>query len=276
MVDIFFRTLTNKKTFYMKLELNYKFWILFLLVITSCASPKDIVYFQDGSNYASKEIAQSFNVKIQEDDLLAITVNNKNPELALPFNLPTIAYQAGKGEQLTTAQQMQGYLVDSEGNIDFPVLGTIHVEGMTRLELTRLVKKRLIEGDYMKDPVVSVKLLNYKVSVMGEVNKPGSFEIKSDRITILEALSLAGDLSIYGKRNNVMVIREENGVRNVVHLNLKSGEIFDSPYFYLQQNDVVYVAPNKSRVGQSTYNSNLPLLVSSLSILTTVVLFFFK
>ncbi|MEG0693138.1 MAG: polysaccharide biosynthesis/export family protein [Oscillospiraceae bacterium] len=260
----------------MKLKLNNKYWILFLLVMTSCASPKDIVYFQDSKNYASKEIEQSFNVKIQVDDLLAITVNNKNPELALPFNLPTIAYQAGKGEQLTTAQQMQGYLVDSEGNIDFPILGVIHVEGMTRLALTKLVKNRLIEGDYMKDPVVSVKLLNYKISVMGEVNKPGSFDINSDRITVLEALSLAGDLSIYGKRDKVMVIREENGVRNVVNLNLKSGEIFNSPYFYLQQNDVVYVEPNKSRVGQSTYNSNLPLLVSSLSILTTVILFFFK
>lgn len=258
------------------MKLNNKYWILFLLVMTSCASPKDIVYFQDSKNYASKKIEQSFNVKIQVDDLLAITVNNKNPELALPFNLPTIAYQAGKGDQLTTAQQMQGYLVDSEGNIDFPILGVIHVEGMTRLALTKLVKNRLIEGDYMKDPVVSVKLLNYKISVMGEVNKPGSFDINSDRITVLEALSLAGDLSIYGKRDKVMVIREENGVRNVVNLNLKSGEIFNSPYFYLQQNDVVYVEPNKSRVGQSTYNSNLPLLVSSLSILTTVILFFFK
>ena len=260
----------------MRVGLKYAYGILLLLVIASCASPKDIVYFQDSKNYASKEIEQSFKVKMQVDDLLAITVNNKNPELTLPFNLPTVAYQAGSGAQLSGVQQLQGYLVDTEGNIDFPILGVIHVAGMTRMELTNLIKKRLIAGDYMKDPVVSVKLLNYKISVMGEVNNPGSFTINSDRITVLEALSLAGDLSIYGKRDRVMVIREENGVRQITQLNLKSAEVFNSPYYYLQQNDVVYVEPNNSKVGQSTYNSNLPLLVSSLSILTTVLLFFFK
>ena len=247
-----------------------------LLLISSCATRRDIVYFQDAEDYVPEKITQSFQVKIQTDDLLSITVNSKNPELALPFNLPTIAYQAGKADQLTSAQQMQAYQVNADGAIDFPILGTIHVLGLTRMELTDLVKKKLIDGGYMDDPVVSVKLLNYKVSVLGEVTKPGTIDINSDRITVLEAISKAGDLTIYGKRGTVLVIREENGVREVAKLNLKSVELFKSPYFYLQQNDVVYVEPNKSKIGQSTYNSNLPLLISSLSILTTIVLVFVK
>ena len=247
-----------------------------LLLISSCATRRDIVYFQDAEDYVPEKITQSFQVKIQTDDLLSITVNSKNPELALPFNLPTIAYQAGKADQLTSAQQMQAYQVNADGAIDFPILGTIHVLGLTRMELTDLVKKKLIDGGYMDDPVVSVKLLNYKVSVLGEVTKPGTIDVNSDRITVLEAISKAGDMTIYGKRGTVLVIREENGVREVAKLNLKSVELFKSPYFYLQQNDVVYVEPNKSKIGQSTYNSNLPLLISSLSILTTIVLVFVK
>ena len=247
-----------------------------LLLISSCATRRDIVYFQDAADYVPEKITQSFQVKIQTDDLLSITVNSKNPELALPFNLPTIAYQAGKADQLSSSQQMQSYQVNADGVIDFPILGTIQVLGLTRMELTDLVKKKLIDGGYMDDPVVSVKLMNYKVSVLGEVTRPGMIDVNSDRITVLEAISKAGDLTIYGKRGTVLVIREENGVREVAKLNLKSVELFKSPYFYLQQNDVVYVEPNKSKIGQSTYNSNLPLLISSLSILTTIVLVFVK
>lgn len=250
--------------------------LIWIVLASSCATSKDIVYFQDGDRYPSTEISESYEIKIQKDDLLGITVNSKDPELALPFNLPTIAYQAGKGEQLTTAQQLQGYLVDSEGNIDFPLLGSLHVEGMTRLELTNLLKQKLIRGDFLADPVINIKLLNYKIAVMGEVTKPGTYPINSDRVSILDALSMAGDLTIYGKRGDIKVIREENGTRNIATVDLKSGDLFSSPYFYLQQNDVVYVSPNKSRVGQSTYNSNLPLLVSCLSVLISAILVFVK
>lgn len=247
-----------------------------IVLASSCATSKDIVYLQDTNVYPSSGIGQNYEIKIQKDDLLGITVNSKDPELALPFNLPTIAYQAGKGEQLTTAQQLQGYLVDSEGNIDFPLLGNLHVAGMTRLELTNLLKKRLTDGNYLSDPVVNVKLLNYKIAVMGEVTKPGTYPINSDRVSILDALSMAGDLTIYGKREDIKIIREENGIRTVAVVDLKSSDLFASPYFYLQQNDVVYVSPNKSRVGQSTYNSNLPLLVSCLSVLISAILVFVK
>lgn len=251
---------------------------IFLLALAGgCASSKDVVYLQDGGAGAQpSEIGQTYEVRLQKDDLLGIVVNSKDPELALPFNLPTVAYQAGKADQLTSAQQLQGYLVDSEGNIDFPLLGTLHVEGLTRLELTGLLKEKLIGGGYLPDPVVNVKLMNYKIAVLGEVGRPGTYTIGSDRVSLLDALSMAGDLTIYGRRSDVKIIREENGKRSVATIDLKSAGLFDSPYFYLQQNDVVYVSPNKSRAQQSSYNSNLPLLVSSLSILVSAILVFVK
>lgn len=242
----------------------------------SCASRKDIVYFQGKPGPESPGAVESYEIRIQKDDLLGITVNSKDPELALPFNMPLVAYQAGKGEQLNSTPQLQGYLVDTEGNIDFPLLGTLPVAGLTRLELTNLIKEQLHEKNYLVDPVVNVKLLNYKVAVMGEVTHPGTYSISSDRVSLLDALSMAGDLTIYGKRNNIKIIREENGVRKIAEVDLRDHSLFTSPYFYLQQNDVVYVSPNKSRVGQSSYNSNLPLLVSSLSILISAILVFVK
>jgi polysaccharide export outer membrane protein len=165
-----------------------------------------------------------------------------------------------------------GYLVDKEGNIDFPILGNLKVAGLTRMQLTSLIKNRLINEDLIKDPIITVQFLNFKVSVMGEVARPGSFTINSDRVTLLEALSMAGDLTIYGKRDRVAVIREANGKRTVLFHDLRSSDIFESPCYYLQQNDIVYVEPNKARAGQSEINQNnsVSVWLSAVSILASV------
>ena len=231
---------------------------------------------QDVVPLKQQEIEQKYEVIIHGDDLLAIMVNSRDPELALPFNMPMVSYQLGSN---TGGQQrVLGYLVDTNGNIDFPILGEIHVEGLTRMQLTELIKNKLIEGDLIKDPIVTVQFLNFKISVMGEVGRPGSFTISGDRITLLEALSMAGDLTIYGRRDRVAVIRENNGKRTILFHDLRSADIFDSPCYYLQQNDIVYVEPNKAKAGQSGINQNntVGVWVSVVSLLTTVAVLIFK
>ena len=226
---------------------------------------------QDVEPLKQQVIEQKYEVYIHNDDLLAIMVNSKNPELALPFNMPMISYQIGS--QSLPQQRVLGYLVDTNGEIDFPILGKMHVAGLTRLQLTELIKQRLTEEDLIKDPVVTVQFLNYKVSVMGEVNRPGSFNISGDRITLLEALSMAGDLTIYGRRDRVAVIRENDGQRTILYHDLRSSDVFNSPCYYLQQNDIVYVEPNNSKAGQSEINQNksVGVWLSAGSILVSIV-----
>ena len=259
----------------------FKKYVAYLVVcmavfFTACTSTKKIIYLQDVVPLKQQEIEQKYEVIIHGDDLLAIMVNSRDPELALPFNMPMVSYQLGSN---TGGQQrVLGYLVDTNGNIDFPILGEIHVEGLTRMQLTELIKNKLIEGDLIKDPIVTVQFLNFKISVMGEVGRPGSFTISGDRITLLEALSMAGDLTIYGRRDRVAVIRENNGKRTILFHDLRSADIFDSPCYYLQQNDIVYVEPNKAKAGQSGINQNntVGVWVSVVSLLTTVAVLIFK
>ncbi len=243
---------------------------------TACTSTKKILYLQDVVPLKQQEIEQKYEVIIHSDDLLAIMVNSRDPELALPFNMPMVTYQLGSNSG--GQQRVLGYLVDTNGDIDFPILGKIHVEGLTRMQLTELVKNKLIEGDLIKDPIVTVQFLNFKVSVMGEVSRPGSFTISGDRITLLEALSMAGDLTIYGRRDRVAVIRENNGKRTILFHDLRSAEMFNSPCYYLQQNDIVYVEPNKAKSGQSGINQNntIGVWVSVISLLTTIAVLIFK
>lgn len=246
-------------------------WLaLMFLMLVSCKSRKDVVYLQDVVPLKQQEIEQRFEVYIHEDDLLAIMVNSKDPELALPFNMPMVSYQIGYNS--SAQQKVLGYLVDVNGDIDFPILGKLHVAGLTRLELRELIKNKLIEGDLIKDPVVTVQFLNFKVSVMGEVARPGSFNIQGDRITLLEALSMAGDLTIYGRRDRVAVIREKDGQRTILFHDLRSADVFTSPCYYLQQNDIVYVEPNKAKSEQSGINQNnsVSVWLSAVSVLAAV------
>lgn len=254
-----------------------KIWIylfvLAVLVCTACTSPKEVVYLQDVQPLKQQVIEQKYEMVIHEDDLLSIIVNSKDPELALPFNMPMVTYQLGSSSNSMGQQKVLGYLVDTEGDIDFPILGKIHVAGMTRKEITAYIKQSLIERNLIKDPIITVQFLNFKVSVMGEVAGPGSFNISSDRITLLEALSMAGDLTIYGRRDRVAVIREDGGKRTILYHDLRSSDIFNSPCYYLQQNDIVYVEPNKAKSGQSGINQNnsVGVWLSAVSILASVV-----
>ena len=247
-------------------------WMLlsWVILFSACNSTKEVVYLQDVVPLKQQDIERKYEVFIHEDDLLSIMVNSKDPELALPFNMPLVTYQIGS--ESPGQQRVLGYLVDTNGDIDFPILGKIHVAGLSRLELRDLIKEKLISGDYIKDPVVTVQFLNYKVSVMGEVARPGSFMITGDRITLLEALSMAGDLTIYGRRDRVAVIREENGKRTILFHDLRSSEIFTSPCYYLQQNDIVYVEPNKAKAGQRDINQNnsVSVWLSAVSVLAAV------
>lgn len=266
----------NKRSISMK---HLKYLLISLVILFSgCTSSKKIVYLQDVDPLKQQEILQKYNPVIHSDDLLAIMVNSQEPELALPFNMPMVTYQLGTLNGSVGQQRVLGYLVDANGNIDFPILGEIRAGGMTRMQLTEHIKNRLIKEDLIKDPIVTVQFLNFKISVMGEVNRPGSFNISGDRITLLEALSMAGDLTIYGKRDRVAVIRESNGTRTILFHDLRSADIFNSPCYYLQQNDIVYVEPNKTKSGQSGINQNnsVGVWVSVISLLTTIAVLIFK
>lgn len=233
----------------------FKFTMLIcIMIMSSCASQKHISYLQNTPNGYQQKGADNYEIRVRPDDQIAIMVNSKDPELAQMFNLPLVAYQMN--DKLVGQNRVLGYLVDKNGQINFPQLGTIKVGGMTRNEITEYIKNQIIEKGYFNDPVVTVQFLNFKVSVMGEVARPGTIEVPSDRITIFDALSAAGDLTIYGKRENVKVIREINGKKTVSEVDLRNADILDSQFYYLQQNDVVYVEPNKAKAGQREINQN--------------------
>lgn len=197
----------------MNIKIQNCVFLCLIAFLASCSAPKEVLYLQDIASIKEENIDKNYEVIIHKDDLLAILVNSKDPELALPFNMPVVTYQIGA--QTTAQQRLLGYLVDQNGDIDFPILGKIHVEGLTRMQVTELIKQKLMSEDLIKDPIVTVQFLNFKVSVMGEVTRPGTFDISGDRITLLEALSMAGDLTIYGRRDRVAVIREKDGKRRI-------------------------------------------------------------
>ncbi len=243
--------------------------------VTSCDTYKKINYLQDVVPDKAERIAINKGILIQPKDMISIVVSSRNPELALMFNLPVISYQAGSETVANGgSQRLLGYVVDNDGYIDFPVLGLVKAAGLTRWELAKEIKGMIVGGNYIKDPVVTVEFMNFKISVMGEVTSPGTYNIEGDKITILQALSLARDLTIFGRRDNVSVIREQDGERVIYQVDLRSASIFESPAYYLQQNDIVYVEPNKVRAGQSTINENniksVSLWVSIGSFLTSL------
>ena len=254
----------------MRMRFLNKCLLCLLAILASCSAPKEVLYMQDIASLKEEVIDKNYEVIIHKDDLLAILVNSKDPELAMPFNMPMVSFQIGS---TTSGQQrLLGYLVDQNGDIDFPILGRLHVEGLTRMQVTELIKQKLMNEDLIKDPIVTVQFLNFKVSVMGEVARPGTFDISGDRITLLEALSMAGDLTIYGRRDRVAVIREKDGKRRILYHDLRSSDIFQSPCYYLQQNDIVYVEPNKAKTGQSRINSNnsVGVWLSAVSVLASI------
>jgi polysaccharide export outer membrane protein len=237
----------------------------FVFLLFSCASRKEVVYYQNIDELVNKENPNSYEIKIQPDDLLSITVSAEDLEVAIPFNLGmTSGSGAASGQQT-----MPSYLVDSNGTIDFPILGKLKVSGLTRSEVLTMLQDKI--AIYVKKPIINLRIMNFKVSVQGEVNSPGTYPVASERITLIEALTMAGDLSIYGKRNNILIIREIDGVKSYNRVDVTKADFIHSPFYYMAQNDVVYVEPNKARISASAVGADTGIILSATSILITVI-----
>ncbi len=246
-----------------------------ILLLTSCNSTDKIVYLQNAELNTPEKILPEQSITIQPKDMMSIIVSSKDPKLATLFNLPISSVQAGTDLILSSgAQRLGGYIVDLDGNIDFPILGKLHVAGLNRWQLQELIKTEIRERDLIKDLIVTVEFMNFKVSILGEVKSPGSYSIDGDKVNLLEALSMAGDLTIHGLRDEVYVIRENNNKRQSFKIDLRSKDLFSSPAYYLKQNDIIYVKPDKVKAGQSTINQNsmksVTLWISIASLLTSV------
>ena len=247
----------------------YKLFIVWVcgMCIFGCASSKKVVYLQDIKVDKRVKAACEYRTVIHVDDLLSIIVSCDDIEAALPFNTPMI----GLGKEVTSGNQQAvlGYLVDKEGYVDFPVLGKLQVDGISRNELADMLKEKL--SGYLKNPIVTIQYLNFKVTVLGEVKAPGSYKVNSERVSIFDALGMAGDLQINAKRKNVLVMREDGDEKVFAQLDLTSENIIHSPFFYLQQNDVVYVEPNKARIVGGNAGAFLPYVLSSISTLVAIL-----
>ena len=249
----------------------YCFYIVIIaLTLLGCASQKDVAYFNGLNSGSADSINKRFNkiheARICSGDMLSITVTGLDPLAVAPFNLPLVSYATPGTDQLYSAPTLQSYLVDINGDINFPVIGTIRLAGLSKSQAIKLINDQL--SPYLKNAIVTIQFMNYKITVLGEVLKPGQYPISNERVTVLDALGLAGDMTIYGKRNNVLITRENNGKLEFVRLNLNTDEVFKSPYYYLQQNDVIYVEPNSVK---SVASQNTTLYLSAASTIATVV-----
>lgn len=256
-------------------------------MMTGCYTPKNVIYFQDLKEGIVKEATEATDLKVRPDDRLSILVVSKNPELANLFNLPMLAQRVGQPgvtseNIMRSSNEVASYVVDRNGDIQFPVLGTLHIAGMRRSEVASFICNELVSKNLIKDPTIIVDFLNRGVSVLGEVNRPGRVTFDRDRYTILDAIAGAGDLTIQGKREDVLVIRQdESGKQQSFRINLTDAEsMMSSPAFYLQQEDVVYVSPNNVRIRQTTANGSTPLTpsfwISIASLATTVAMLIWK
>lgn len=273
----------NQKIFEQVRRQNIKYLVILLDIclffLTSCGSPKNAVYFDNISDTLLRSLTADVEPVIQKNDLLSISVSSLNPEATIIFNMPNIAtvspsvstassaMPAGAGPQIT------GYLVNREGTIQFPVLGYITAAGLSKKQFSDDIGKRLVEKKLLVDPIVNVRFLNFKVTVLGEVAKPSVITVPNEKISVLEALGMAGDLTIYAKRDNVLLIREEgNGEKLIRRINLNSSNVLNSPYYYLKTNDVIYAEPNKNKLNaSSTSRQVLPIVLSGLSFIAIIV-----
>lgn len=257
------------------------FFLLTVLLLSSCATRKDLTYLRDMEELKEYPVYQKYEAVIHRDDRLSITVSCKNPELTLPFNIPGSSnYSVGPDGNISTNMltsgndnASRGYLVDVNGEIDFPVLGKLKVEGRTRGQVTEMIKQRLIDEDLIKDPIVMVNFLNFKITVLGEVGGPGTYDITGDRITLLEAIAKAGDITDQGRVDRVAVIREYGNKRRIMFHDLRSKDVFNSPCYYLQQNDIVYVEPSaiKTRDNAQRAISTFSMIISFITTVTSLV-----
>lgn len=252
--------------------LSFSIFALMILMLASCASSKKVAYFQNAVDGVVKRSEGLYDAKIMPKDILTITVSTTNPEAATPFNLTISNTLNATGQMYSGSGVLQTYLVDNNGEIEYPVVGNIKVAGLTKNECQELVKSKIkafLAED--EDPIVTVRMSSYRVTIIGEVRSPGVIPVGTEKMSILEALASAGDLTIYGKRDNVMLIREEaNGQKTVHRLNLNDANIISSPYYYLQQNDIVYVEPNGVQAKNSAIGSSTTIWFSFVGIVTSV------
>lgn len=239
-----------------------------IIMMTSCVSKRKITRFQYDSINQSM-VSNDYKTIFKPDDLLQITISAQDLKSVVPFNLPAVNFSATTGRAVAQPLQQQ-YLVDSKGRIDFPILGMIEVGGRSREEVIAEFKKKL-DPDYVKNPTINILISNFSITVTGDVQRPGTFTIPNERITLLEALGLAGDINISGKRDNILILREELGKKKTYRVNLLSNELFTSPVYYLQQNDMVYIEPNNAKAQSAAFNQNTGLWVSIGSILISLM-----
>ncbi|WP_406684205.1 polysaccharide biosynthesis/export family protein [Seonamhaeicola sp. MEBiC1930] len=254
-----------------KRKLQFLLLLNFIILASSCVSTKKIEYFQELEGTSINKSSIPFEAKIQTGDLLYINITATNAEAAIPFNL----YQSPIiGNNVANSTPIP-YLVNIDGIINFPVLGKIEVAGLTTKQLTKRLEDLLL--NHINNPIINIRFRNFRVSVLGEVNNPGTFQVLNERMSIIEAISLAGDLTVYGKRESVRLIRwEEGNKKKLIELDLTDKNILDSPYFILKQNDVIYVAPNKAKVNASAVGPNTGVIISSVSVLIAMLTFFIK
>lgn len=250
-----------------------------IVVLSSCVSTKDMVYLQgsDSLSVKSEKILQTYEVKIQKDDMLSITLNTKDKELLEPFANSLVLGTSSTAYSSSNQDELSHIRVGHNGNIELPVLGIFHAEGLSCNKLSTVIEDRIKDKKLLMDPDVTVRLKNFKVSVLGAVSKPGAYTIDSERITVLDALSLAGDLTAGGQRSNVLLLREENGKRVTQTLDLTRIGLVDSPYYYLHQNDVIYVEPNSSILvtgspGYTYLTASSSIMAASLSLVSLIAL----
>jgi len=250
------------------------FVIFLTFVISSCNSTRNSIYFRGLEDMTIHSDIQVEPPIIKKNDLVSIAVSSLNPAASEVFNT-TIARSANTSTVSGTINQSFGYLIDANGNLQFPILGEIKAEGLTSKALEDTLKARILAQELLIDPIVTVRFLNFKISVMGEVDKPSVYNVPNEKITLLEALALAGDMTIYAKRSNVLLIREENGEKKLVRIDMSTSDIFYSEYYYLKSNDIIYVEPRRSKVAMtrplSTY---LTAVFSGTSLLISLILIF--
>ena len=247
-------------------------FILGALLLASCATNKRAAYIQQVQTDIPTAIEQDYQIRIKPLDRLTVTINSKDPELAAPFNAAS-SYNSLNGLSSYSSSSngnLQILTVDKEGKIQLPIIGEIDCDGLTRNELAKKIENTIRENGMVHDPIVIIQFADVKFSVLGEVARPGQFSITKDRISLFDALAMAGDLTIYGQRENVALVREENGMRTVHYFDLKNPDILTSPYFYLQQDDVVYVTPNKYKAQAGEINQNRSFYISLVSVAVSV------
>lgn len=250
-----------------------------LFMLASCHTSQDLAYISDAQRDSAQAILTTYNTTIHPGDQLYIYVYSQNPEAAMSFNQETHAYtvemsqaanrdtnrrivQIAETSKQKNAYQVPGYLVDQDGTIIFPILGKMVVAGLTQDSLSNKIQQMLIQGGYLLDPVVTVTPMNFRVSVVGEVNWPHEIHVTGDRLTLLEAIAMCGDITMYGQRENITVMRDVNGVSTPINVDITNKSLFDSQVYYLQTNDIVYVEPNKLKKRKATRNEMWPRYVT--------------